>query len=176
MDGNILVGSWRKNINGRSTVLKFTLTVNKTNELDIRLGENIKDQLDKIGIKVDIKEVSKNNYYNLITKKSGYDALIVNINTSFSPNIETYMGSNNTSNYKNDEITNLLDQIYTTGDASKIKELYEKIINIYNEDVPFVGIARKNNAVVYNTNLVGTTKPTAFNIYSKFQNWYRKNY
>ena len=73
-------------------------------------------------------------------------------------------------------VNELLKQAYSTGHSKTIKDVYSKIIAIYNTDVPFIGIARKNNVVVYNTNLVGTTKPTAFNIFSKFQNWYRKNY
>ena len=165
-------GSWYK----KGVKLAFTITVNTENTLDIRVAENIKNQLGKLKIDVNVKRVSKKNYYNYISKKTGYEAMIININTSYSPNINTYIGSGNTSKYSNSEVSELLKQIYATGDASKIKEAYTRLIEIYNEDVPFIGLARKNGIVVYNTNLVGTTRPTAFNIFSKFQNWYRKNY
>ena len=169
-------GRWSKNIEGQSVTLSFTLTVNRRNNTDVQVAEEIKNQLDDIGIEVTVERVSQNNYYNYINEKRGYDAMIININTSYSPNITTYMGDGNTSNYSSSEVNELLNQAYATGDSNTIKELYNQIIAIYNEDVPFVGLARKNNVVVYNTNLVGTTKPTAFNIFSKFQNWYRKNY
>lgn len=173
---NYSSGAWRKNINGQSVRLSFTITVNTKNNTDIQVAEEIKNQLRDVGISVTVKQVSQNNYYNYINRKTGYEAIIVNINTSYSPNISTYMGEGNTSNYSSTEVNELLKQAYATGDSNTIKDIYSKIVSIYNEDVPFVGIARKNNVVVYNTNLVGTTKPTAFNLFSKFQNWYRKNY
>ena len=167
---------WTKQINNQTVELSFTITVNTTNKTDIQVAEEIKNQLSELGVTVKVKQVSKNNYYNYLNKRSGYEAIIVNINTSYSPNISTYMGEKNTSNYSSNEVNELLKQAYSTGDSKTIKDVYSKIIAIYNTDVPFIGIARKNNVVVYNTNLVGTTKPTAFNIFSKFQNWYRKNY
>lgn len=168
--------SWRKNINGRNVTINFTITVNTKNGTDIRVAENIKRQLGKIGIHVIVKQVSKSNYYNCISSRSGYESIIININTPYSPNLDTYLGSGNTSNYLNKEISEWLRQAYATGDSNTIKELYAKILEKYKEDVPFVGIARKNGVVVYNTNIVGTTKPTEYNLFNKFQNWYRKNY
>ena len=166
---------WTKQINNQTVELSFTITVNTTNKIDIQVAEEIKNQLSELGVTVKVKQVSKNNYYNYLNKRSGYEAIIVNINTSYSPNISTYMGEKNTSNYSSNEINELLKQAYSTGDSKTIKDVYSKIIAIYNTDVPFIGIARKNNVVVYNTNLVATTNHTAFNIFSKFQNWYRKN-
>ena len=156
--------------------INFTITVNTKNGTDIRVAENIKKQLGKIGIHVIVKQVSKANYYNCISSRSGYEAIIVNINTPYSPNLDTYLGNGNTSNYSNKEVSEWLGQAYATGDSNTIKELYVKILEKYKEDVPFVGIARKNGVVVYNTNIVGTTKPTEYNLFNKFQNWYRKNY
>ena len=144
--------------------------------MDIKVAENIQNQLRKIGINVNIKQISKNNYYNCINSKKGYEAIIVNINTSYTPNLNTYLGNGNISNYSNNGINEWLKQVYATGDSNTIKELYEKIFEKYKEEVPFIGIARKNGVIVYNTNLVGIGKPTEYNLFSKFQNWYRKNY
>lgn len=168
--------SWSKNINGKRVKLEFTITVNSKSGMDIKVAENIQNQLRKIGINVNIKQILKNNYYNCINSKKGYEAIIVNINTSYTPNLNTYLGNGNISNYSNNGINEWLKQVYATGDSNTIKELYEKIFEKYKEEVPFIGIARKNGVIVYNTNLVGIGKPTEYNLFSKFQNWYRKNY
>ncbi len=168
--------SWQKVINKKTISLSFSITVNGDNELNVAVGENIKSQLETIGIAVTLKKVSSENYYNLINSKTGYDAIVVNMNTSFSPNMNTFMGNGNMSNYSNDEVNQILSDINNISDEETLKEKYKRLIELYNQDTPFVSLARKNNVIVYNTNLVGVTKPTAYNIYNHIERWYRKNY
>lgn len=169
-------GSWSKVIDGERVKLDFEITVNDSNETDIKVAQRIVNQLDKIGIKCSIKEVAKKKYYDLIGKKNGYEAMIININTSYSLNLNTYLGNKNTSGYVNARMSELLKRMYSASDTNTIKDMFSQIVSLYNEDVPFIGIARKNGVVIYNTNVVGTTKPTSYNVFNKFQKWYRKNY
>ena len=168
--------SWQKTINGRTTTLSFYLTVNVDNDLNVAIGENIVAQLKSMGITVNLRKVSADNYHNIINSKTGYDAVIVNINTSFSPSLNTFMGNGNISNYSSDEINQLMSEINNTSDENTMKEKYKKVIEVYNRDMPFISLARKNNVTVYNTNLIGVTKPTTYSIYNHIDRWYRKNY
>lgn len=168
--------SWQKQ-NGRQYVrLAFSLTVNAENSLDIAVAENLRGQWANAGITVTIRKVSSNNYYNLINNRSGYDSVLVNMLTSYSPNLNTYIGQGNISNYNNDEVNRILSEVENIEDNNLLKEKYKRLIEIYNDEKPFLSIARKKNLLVYNTNLTGILKPTTYNIYNHIEKWYRKNY
>ena len=167
---------WQKNVDGRNIRLNFNLTINSENGLDEAVAENIKTQLAAIGINIDLSRVSPEKYSEIINSKDGYQAILVNINTAFSPNINTYIGNGNISNYNSDDMNSILGEINSIGDDNTMKEKYKKIVEIYNRDMPFISLARKNKVVIFNTNLVGVSKPTAYNIYNHIERWYRKNY
>ncbi len=40
----------------------------------------------------------------MINARSGYDAILMNMSTSYSPNLNTYISTGNMSNYNNDEM------------------------------------------------------------------------
>lgn len=86
------------------------------------------------------------------------------------------MGTGNISNYNNDEVYQILAEANNIGDNNTLKEKYKRILEIYNEEKPFMSISRKKNLLVYNTNLTGNLKPTVYNIYQHIDKWYRKNY
>lgn len=168
--------SWQKLIGNKYVRLAFTLTVNGDNAISVSVAENLRQQWANSGITVTIRKVSSQNYYNLINSRNGYDAILMNISNSFTPNINTYAGSGNISNYNNDEINQLITDSSNMDDTNQIKENYKRIIQIYNDEKPFMSIARKRNLLVYNTNLTGNLKPTPYNIYNYIEKWYRKNY
>ncbi len=168
--------SWQKQNGRQYTRLSFTLTVNMDNGLDVAISENLRQQWANAGITVTIRKVSANNYYNLINSRNGYDAILVNMSTSFSPNLNTYIGQGNISNYNNDEVNQILSEVENINDNNLLKEKYKRIIEIYNDERPFLSISRKKNILVYNTNLTGILKPTPYNIYNYIEKWYRKNY
>jgi len=168
--------SWQK-LSGRQYVrLAFTLTINGDNQQDVAIAENLRLQWANSGITVTIRKVSATNYYNLINSRNGYDAILVNILTSYSPNLNTYIGPGNLSNYNNDEINQILSESNNISDNNLLKEKYKRIIEIYNDEKPFLSISRKKSLLVYNTNLTGNLKPNAYNIYNHIDKWYRKNY
>lgn len=169
--------SWQKLIGGKYVRLAFNLTVNSDNDLSVQVAENLRAQWANAGISVTIRKVSKDNYYNMINARSGYDAILMNMSTSFSPNLNSYIGPGNISNYTNDEINQLLADSNNLGDdLQQMKEKYKRILEIYNDQKPFMSIARKKNLLVYNTNLTGNLRPTAYSIYNHIDKWYRKNY
>lgn len=176
-DGWVLKNnSWQK-LNGKRYVkLSFSLTVNGDNNLDVAIAENLRQQWANAGINVTIKKVSTNNYYNILNSKTGYDAVLINMSTSFSPNLNTYLSYGNYSNYSNEEINQILADANNISDSETLKEKFKRVIEIYNQDKPFMSISRKKNVLVYNTNLVGNLKPTTYNIYNNIEKWYRKNY
>lgn len=167
---------WQKLYGKKYVKLAFTLTVNGGNELDLVIAENLRQQWANAGITVTIKKVTAENYYKILNSRTGYDAILVNMSTSFTPNINTYLASGNYSNYSNEEINQIMTEVNNITDIEFLKEKYKRILEIYNQEKPFMSVARKKNVLVYNTNLTGNLKPTSYNLYNNIEKWYRKNY
>ena len=73
----------------------------------VEAAEEIKKQLEKIGIKINIVKVSF-NMYNSYIKNKNYDMILAGNIVSNNPNIETYFGENNLSNFYNEEVLSIL--------------------------------------------------------------------
>lgn len=168
--------SWQKLVGNKYVRLSFNLTVNVDNDLSVAVAENLRQQWANAGISATIRKVSQDNYYNMVNSRSGYDAILMNMSTSFSPNLNSYIGPGNISNFNNDEINQLLVECNNIDDMEQMKEKYKRIQEICNDQKPIMSISRNKNLLVYNTNLTGNLRPTAYNIYNYIEKWYRKNY
>lgn len=164
---------WFKNIDGKTLNLKFDLIVNSADSVKVAAAENISSQLLNIGIIANVKQVSTENYFNYLNNKN-YEAIIAGIQTSFTPNLETFFGENNIANYNNEEIKNILNATKNTGNQDEIKNQYQRLYDIYMEDVPYIGLYRETDCVIYNQGLVCNLNPNSFNIFNNIEKWYRQ--
>ena len=80
---------WNKVVDGRYLKIELNLVVNKTDNNMVKVANNIKKQLDKVGIIINIKETSKEEYDKLLTNKD-YDLILVNSNYGYSPSLEKF--------------------------------------------------------------------------------------
>ena len=165
--------TWTKEINGRKQKLNFTLTVNKNNEIRIQVAEKIKEQLEKIGIKATIKIISENQYENTLKTKN-YELLLTGVYNSISPDITTFLGENNLCNYENNEINTILEEVRNVRDEKTLKEKYNKIVEIYIQETPFISLYRNQNTIIYSQGLMGNMSPNNYNIFYNIVDWYRK--
>lgn len=163
---------WLKNENHTIKKLDFTIIVDKTNERRILVAENLKTQLEQIGIKITIKKVSNSEYKNILENKN-YEIILTGIYNSLSPDISTFFGSNNLENYYNEEINQLTNEIKNIKDNNLIYEKYSKIIEKYNSEHPFIGLYRNKLILVKNQNLVGKILPNNYHTYYGIEEWYR---
>ncbi len=162
-------GVWQKD--GISIELK--LVVNTENETRVKVAKAIKEQLEDIGIKVNISEVYKNTY-DLYLKNKNYDIILTGMYNSYSPNINTLYGANNLANYYNEEIVELIKSINNSTDEVIIKEQYNKLEKIVQADLPYIGLYRNKNKMVYSQNLVGEMAPNNYSCYYNIETWYRQ--
>lgn len=168
--------AWQKQVGSKYIKLQFTLAINSDNATDEAIAENLKQQWANAGIPVTIRRYNANNYYSLLNSRSGYDSILVNYTSSFTPNISSFLGAGNFSNYSNDEVSKIIEECKQIGNMEELKGKYSRILEIYNEEKPILSLAREKNLLVYNTNLSGTLWPTSYNIYNYIEKWYRKNY
>ena len=165
--------SWSKIINGQNIRLAFTITVNSNNAIRVAAAENIKNQLANFGIPITVKQVSPENYSNILNNR-GYEIVLAGIEVGFSPNVETFFGVNNIANYQNQEVLEIMNTVKNTTDDNILYEKYARLYDIYLEEVPYIGLYRNTNCIVYNQSLVGNIRPNLFNIYHNIEKWYRQ--
>lgn len=163
---------WRKKENYNTLKLNLNLTVNSANANRVAVAENIKQQLAQIGIKVTINKVSEANYKKVIENKN-YEMIITGVYNSYSPNLNTFFGSNNLQNYSNAEINTILNEIKSIQTESLLKEKYQRIVEIYNEEQPFISLYRNKNTIIKGQNLVGDVNGNNYFSYYNLFSWYR---
>ena len=83
--------------------------VNSENEERVRVAELIKEQLEKIGIKINIVKVN-NNIYNNYLKNKNYDIILTGNIIPLYPDLNSYLGESNLSNFNNKEVSEILKQ------------------------------------------------------------------
>lgn len=163
---------WQKKENGSTKRLDFKLTVCSADGKRVSVAENIKTQLEQIGIKVTINKVSESQYQKVLTNKN-YEMLLTGVTNSYSPDLTTFFGTDNLQNYTNQELINIINEVKSITDTNLLKEKYNRILEIYNEEVPFVNLYRNKQTVVKSQNLAGELKPNNYFSYYGISSWYR---
>lgn len=164
---------WRKNIDGVTQYLRLKLSVSNSNENRVRVAEVIKQQLESIGISVTINELSNTQYQECLNNKN-YQMLITGVYNSYSPDLSYYFGENNISNYNNEDILSIIKSGISSKNTNGLKENYKEILNIYKDEVPFIGLYRNKNITVTNQSLVGEIVTNNYTTFYNIASWYRK--
>lgn len=166
-------GNWIKRTETGTKKLEFSLSVNSTDQTRVAVAENIKNQLASFGVPITINYLSADNYQAAINNRS-YDVLITGIQTSYSPNLNTFFGEGNIANYSNAEVSEIMNTVKNTSDENVLYEKYSRLYDIYLEEAPYIGLYRETDVIVYNQGLVGNITANAFNIYYNIEKWYRQ--
>lgn len=166
-------GIWSKEIKGITRTLNFTITVDKDNEQRVKVAEEIKKQLEIVGIKVSIKKVSKDEYQRIL-KSHQYEILFTGVYNGYSPELEGFLGEENLANYQNQEMISLLKEVNRISSEDLQKETYKKIVEIYQKEVPYLGLYRNQVIAAYGHSVRGEFTPNNYSILYQFSQWYRQ--
>ena len=166
-------GRWQKTENYYTETIRLNLVVDVSNKQRVKVAELIEEQLEDIGIQVSLYEVSNANYKSYLQNKS-YDMILTGVYNAYSPDLTYFLGENNLANYKNEEMTNILNDIKNITDETMIKEKYQRIIQIYEEEMPYICLYRNKAKVIYNMKLIGEFQPNNYSAYYHFEKWYRQ--
>lgn len=159
---------WQKNINNQKVQLVFNLLVSSKDELRVKVAENIKQQLEDVGIKINIVKVSSVNSY--IVNKN-YDIALLEMSIGLAPDLSSFYGENNLFNYENPEVVSIVEEIKEIKDETSLKEKYNKLLEIYKTDIPYISLYYSSSTLIYNSKLVGSITPTWYNLYYNIENW-----
>lgn len=159
---------WKKG----NSKLEFDLIVNSENKERVMVAELIKEQLEKIGIKINVIKVSNNGFKNYLKNKN-YDIILTGNVISIYPDLTSYFGKNNLSNYNNQEINQILKEINNIENEELLKQKYNRIYEIYKEEMPFISLYNNSNFLLYKRTLKGDLSNNWYNIFYNIENWYK---
>ena len=160
---------WQKTENYYTRTLSFKIVVQASNQTRVTVAEMIKSDLEAIGMKVTIVKASDNQYQYYLQNKN-YDSIITGTTSSLSPNFETYFSA---SNFSNDELNTLMNEVKNITKEDLLKEKYTRIREIFNEQQPFVGLYSSYYSVDSSWALRGNVTPSWYNIFIDINNWYK---
>lgn len=166
-------GRWQKTENYVTQTIRISLVVDSSNKQRVKVAKLIEEQLEDIGIHVSLYEVSNKNYKDYLNKKN-YDMIITGIYNGYSPDLSYFLGEGNIANYENEEMKTILEDLQSITDEETIKQKYQRIIEIYEDEVPYICLYRNKGKVVYNIKLTGEFNPTSYTAYYHLEKWYRQ--
>ena len=160
---------WQKTENYNTQVLSFKIVVQSSNQARVNVAEMIKADLANIGMNVTIIKASDNQYQSYLQNKN-YEAIITGTTVSANPSIETYM---NACNFNNEELNNLMAEVKNITKEDLLKEKYNRIREIFNEQQPYIGLYSSYYAVDSSWSLKGSVTANWYNIFIDINNWYK---
>lgn len=163
---------WQKVENYTTKTINLKLVVQATNQTRITVAEMIKGNLEEIGISVSIIKASDSQYQSYIQNKN-YDMILTGTRQSASPNLETYFGEANLANYNNEEVRTIINEVKNITKEDLLKEKYERLRQIYNDEIPYISLYNSYYAVASNWNLKGNVTTNWYNIFMDINNWYK---
>lgn len=163
---------WQKTENYRAQRLQLNLLVKASDTANVSVAENIRNQLENQGIRINIVQATDEQYNNSLTSRN-YDIALCSITLSPSPSLEIFFGPGNLANYTTDEINNIMNEVKNTIDENILKEKYNRLMEIYKTEIPYISLYTNKYTVAYNSGLVGEVTPNWFNQFYGVEGWYK---
>lgn len=164
---------WSKEIEGRTRTLNFNLFVNKENKQRAKVAKKVKEQLENFGIQINIKELDNSNYQRVL-ETHDYEIILTGVYNGFSPELNSFLSEGNLANYKNQEVQSIIKEIENITSEDLRKERYQKIVEIYQKEVPYIGLYRNQVTTAYGQTVRGDVTPNNYSVFYQFNQWYRQ--
>lgn len=163
---------WQKTVNYRTQRISLNFVVKSSDANRVSVAQNIKQQLENQGIRINLIKASDDQYKNYLTNKN-YDMILCSMNLSVSPDLSTFFGENNLANYSNEEVTNIMNEVKNLKDEEKLKQDYKRLGEIYKTEIPYLSLYNNKYTVAYSQALAGTIEPNWFNQFYNIEEWHK---
>jgi len=160
---------WQKD----GLIIDLNLVVRNSDLVRVEVAEIIKQDLEKAGIKITIDRVTDYIYQSYLNDKD-YDIIFAGRNLSFNPDLTSYFSEGNLANYNNEEAKSIVRDLVGVTDEKILKEKYKRLVEIYNEEVPYISLYNNKNTFLYSKMLVADVNPNWYNLFNNISNWYRQ--
>ena len=92
-----------------------------------------------------------------------------------SPDLTSYIGENNLSNFEDEKAKELLREIADLSDNSKeLQEKYKQLIRLIEDEKPYISLYFNRGTVIYTQDLQGKVSPNFYNIFYNIEEWVRE--
>jgi len=156
-------GVWIKNGN----ILKINLSIKQNNEEHVKIGQELKKQLEDIGIKVNIVGLD-DEVYNYNLENSNYEIILCDDVLPISPDIKEYL------NIDNDEVQELLKQVAFVENKEILKSIYAKLLEQYKKESNVICLSFNSIVILHDSNVKGDFTGNWYNIFYNIDTWYKK--
>ena len=166
--------NFRTNEKGQTINLK--LITNTGNSLRDQIALFIQDDLNKVGIQLEIESLEWDNLKEQLAT-SNYDLFLGGWELSYIPDITNMFHSSATDGtnfiaYNNEELDTLLDSYLISNSPTLKKQRLGDIEGHIVKELPYISLFFKNGAVIVNKKIKGDLKPHSYNMFSNINNWY----
>ena len=130
--------------------------------MSYKIAELIKKQLEEKGLTVNIvyyynfEEAIKNNYYDLVLNKKMVEIV---------PKIDYY--------FQDEELKQYIINSYSVENKEVLKERYNKIIEQYEEKLPFMGLFFNSYIIIHHSKVKGNFDGNWYNMFYNIDTWYK---
>ena len=163
---------WQRYINYTTQIINLKLVVQASNDARVAVADMIKENLEELGMKITIIKATDNQYQSYLDNKN-YDMILTGVTLSLSPNLETFFGNGNLANFSNEELNSIMNEVKNITKEDLLKEKYIRIRQIYNDEVPYIGLFSNYYEVASNWTLKGSIPANWYNIFINIDNWYK---
>ena len=152
----------QQKLNRKLKELNLNIIVNKDNLERVKVATTISQNLNEIGIKATVSQLTAEELDNALQKKE-YDLAILGWQLSSIPDINSII---NSSGYVDEKLSNYINSLSNISSEEQTKQIYNNIQRYIVENVPFISIAIRDEYIVQNTRIQGDINPNSFNIYN----------
>ena len=163
-----VANGWRKN--GKK--LTFSILVLENNKEQLRAGEKIKEHLEEIMIPVTIKKQNWTEYEKSILNGK-FDLALASIQVKNEYVIQDLLKTGhgrNYAKYSNEEMDGLIETLRNT-ENDGYNSSYKKMISLFQEEVPYIGLFFKDNTILSNKSVKGQYESIADDPYRNIINF-----
>jgi len=140
----------------------FTILTNQGNKVRESICQIIQDNLQKVGIKVDVRILEWSVFIQKYIDERNYEACVLGWNLSRDPDCYPIWHSSqveknqyNFVSYANPEVDRLLIEGRTTFDQAKRKAIYQRMHALIHDDVPYVFLVNPLSLPVVHKKILG---------------------
>ena len=168
---NLKNGIWQKLVNYKRVNLELNLVVRKKDSYRYTVAKYLRAKFAEQGVIINIIAAQDKDYKKYLNNKK-YDMILCETTLPISPNISTYFDDNNLANFSNNEAKEIVYYINNITEERELQEKYQKLYEIYNNEVPYIGIVRNKISVITNSYLTGEINSRWYNLFFDFKDWY----
>lgn len=149
---------------GKRTTLEFDLIVNKSDSVKVNIANNIKKNLDAIGLKINVEKINEKQIETRI-KNGNYDLILANIDLNNIPDI-SFVEKNL---FITDEVAKAIEQVNNSTILELPKNL-KVLQNCLSQDVSIIGLYSDVSYLIYRGNSITTNDVTYMNLFDGMLN------